>query len=142
MELVDTSALVLARRHRDVRTWLLDNGSDVAINDLVALEYLAGARSGEDYVALERALEGFHRIPIEAADWVRARGVHRSLAFVGAGHQRRVRLPDLLIAAVAERHAMPIVHYDEDYDRIANITGQPTRWISPRGSLQGRGPAR
>jgi predicted nucleic acid-binding protein len=43
--------------------------------------------------------------------------------------------PDLIIAAVAERHGMGIVHYDEDYDRIAAITGQPTRWIAPRGSV-------
>jgi len=25
--------------------------------------------------------------------------------------------------------------YDEDYDRIAEITGQPAEWIAPRGSL-------
>ena len=26
-------------------------------------------------------------------------------------------------------------HYDEDYDRIAEITGQRVEWIAPRGSL-------
>ena len=28
-----------------------------------------------------------------------------------------------------------LLHYDEDYDRIAAITGQHVRWIAPRGSL-------
>jgi hypothetical protein len=28
-----------------------------------------------------------------------------------------------------------VLHYDEDYDRIAAITGQEVRWLAPRGSL-------
>ena len=28
-----------------------------------------------------------------------------------------------------------VLHYDADYDRIADITNQPVRWIAPRGSL-------
>jgi hypothetical protein len=27
-----------------------------------------------------------------------------------------------------------LVHYDEDYDRIGALTGQPIRWIVPRGT--------
>ena len=38
------------------------------------------------------------------------------------------------IAAVGERNGVGLVHYDADYDRIAAITGQPTRWIVPRGT--------
>jgi hypothetical protein len=45
-----------------------------------------------------------------------------------------VRIPDLLIAAVAERNELPVAHYDEDYDRIASITGQSTRWVLPGGT--------
>jgi predicted nucleic acid-binding protein len=40
-----------------------------------------------------------------------------------------------LIAAAAERAEVPVLHYDEDFDRIAAVTGQATRWIAPRGSL-------
>jgi hypothetical protein len=29
-----------------------------------------------------------------------------------------------------------VLHYDEDYDRIAAITGQEVRWLAPRGSLR------
>jgi len=28
-----------------------------------------------------------------------------------------------------------VLHYDADYDLIAQITGQPVRWLAPRGSL-------
>jgi len=28
-----------------------------------------------------------------------------------------------------------VVHYDEDYDLIAQVTGQQARWLAPRGSL-------
>jgi predicted nucleic acid-binding protein len=44
-------------------------------------------------------------------------------------------MPDLLIAAVAERERVTIVHYDADFDTIAAITGPSTRWVAPRGSL-------
>ena len=44
-------------------------------------------------------------------------------------------MPDLLIAAVAERAGLSVLYYDEDFDRIAAVTGQPTEWVVPRGSL-------
>jgi hypothetical protein len=28
-----------------------------------------------------------------------------------------------------------VLHYDSDFDRIASITNQPTRWIVPRGTV-------
>jgi predicted nucleic acid-binding protein len=42
----------------------------------------------------------------------------------------------LLIAAAAEAAGVTVLHYDEDYDRIAKVTGQPTRWLAPAGSLR------
>ena len=134
MELADTSVLVLGRRRAEVGRWVDANGDQLAITDLVALEYLMGARSGADYRTLEDALGGFVRLSTEPADWSRAREVHRQLAMAGPGHQRSVKLPDLVIAAVGERNGVGLVHYDADYDRIAAITGQPTRWIVPRGT--------
>lgn len=38
------------------------------------------------------------------------------------------------MAAVAERNRMTVAHYDEDYDRIAAVTGQPVRLVLPRGT--------
>jgi hypothetical protein len=43
-------------------------------------------------------------------------------------------LPDLLIAATAERHRVTVLHHDHAYDLIASVTGQPVDWIIPGGS--------
>jgi predicted nucleic acid-binding protein len=39
------------------------------------------------------------------------------------------------IAAAAEAAGLTVLHYDEDFDRIAEVTGQPTRWLADRGGL-------
>ena len=136
MEVADTG--VWARKdHRSIASWFagaVERG-EVAICDVIAMEILHSARSGREFDAVATRLSGLPWISVEAADWVRAREVYRALAWQGGGHQRRVPHPDLLIAACAERSGLTVVHYDADYDTIAAITGQPTRWAAPRGSL-------
>jgi predicted nucleic acid-binding protein len=51
------------------------------------------------------------------------------------GQVRAVGFPDLLIAAVAEREQVALLHYDGDYDLVAEITGQPMQWVVPRGTV-------
>lgn len=51
------------------------------------------------------------------------------------GQHRRTSVADLLIAATAERHGVTVLHYDADYDGIAEITGQPAEWVVERGSV-------
>jgi predicted nucleic acid-binding protein len=53
---------------------------------------------------------------------------------IGSQH-RSVSLPDLMVAARAEHHHLTVLNYDGDFDRIASITNQPTRWIVPRGTV-------
>ena len=50
-------------------------------------------------------------------------------------HHRAVEHPDLLIAAAAEAARVAVVHYDENYERIAEITAQEVRCLAPSGSL-------
>jgi len=59
--------------------------------------------------------------------------VQRELAV--ASRHRGAAIPDLLIAAVAERHEVTVLHYDRDFDRIAAVTGQPAQWIVPAGAV-------
>ncbi len=66
-------------------------------------------------------------------DWRRALEVQASLW--RSGHLRAVGLPDLLVAAVAERERVIVLHYDGDHDPIARVTGQPTQWVLPRGTV-------
>jgi hypothetical protein len=49
--------------------------------------------------------------------------------------RHRVPIPDLLVAAVAEKERLIVLHYDGDYDTIAGVTGQPVEWVVPRGSV-------
>ena len=53
---------------------------------------------------------------------------------VRRGQHRAVSIPDLLVAAVAEVEQLSVLHYDADFELIAAVTGQPHRWIVPRGS--------
>jgi hypothetical protein len=41
----------------------------------------------------------------------------------------------LLIAAVAERAGLIVLHYDADYDLVAAVTGQPMRRVVLRGTI-------
>lgn len=67
--------------------------------------------------------------------WDRALRVQAELAEKSA--HRVAALPDLLIAATAERHGVTVLHYDHEYDLIASITGQAMRWIVDRGTAEG-----
>jgi predicted nucleic acid-binding protein len=95
MELVDTSALILARRHPGAADWLRSSilANDVAICDQVALEFLRGARNGLEFAAFEDTLAAFPWLRIEPVDWDRARDVFRALAAVRADTSRASRSP-------------------------------------------------
>lgn len=107
----------------------------IAICDMVMMEVLTTARDGGDFRELEEALEACPWLRVEVTDWDDARRVYGALAEQGPLHHRSVKIPDLLIAAVGARSGLTVVHYDEDFDRIASVTGQPVRWCAPRGSL-------
>jgi hypothetical protein len=40
------------------------------------------------------------------------------------------------LTAAAEAADVGVLHYDEDYDRIAAGTGRLTRWPAPKGALR------
>jgi predicted nucleic acid-binding protein len=134
-ELADTS--VWARKDKPGLDWFgpaLEDGR-IAVCDMIVMELLWSARDGADFQTTEAALQACPWYPVEARDWTEARRVFRALAARGPLHHRQVKIPDLLIAAVAAREALTVVHYDADYDVIASVTGQSTRWAVPRGSI-------
>lgn len=107
----------------------------IATCDMVRLELLHNARAPSEFNALAADLNRLPDCPIEKSAWRRALWVYGQLAAQGGLHQRAVKHPDLLIAAAAEAAEVTVLHYDEDFDRIAPITSQPMRWLAPRGSL-------
>ena len=136
MELADTS-LSANKSHPALRDWLASaiEAGEIGGCAMIALELLHSARNPAEFVLVEHALRGLPWVAPDAADWLRAREVYRVLGGRPGMMQRSVKHPDLLIAAAAERAGLTVVHYDADYDAIAEITGQSTRWVAPRGSL-------
>lgn len=51
-----------------------------------------------------------------------------------AGFRRALSLPDLLVAATAERNRLTVLHYDGDFDMVTALTGQAAEWVVPPGS--------
>jgi hypothetical protein len=135
LELADTS--VWARKHLPSLGWFAQAVQDghIAVCDQVVMELLYSTQDGRRFRETEDAFRACPWIRIEPADWDEARRVFRSLADRGPLHHRQVGIPDLLIAATAARYGMTLVHYDGDFDIIASVTGQPTRWAAPAGSL-------
>ena len=132
IELWDASALIHATRDPAVAAGLREAlaNDEVAISEPILIEYLNGARNAPEYARFDESLRAVRLLTTTPDDWRRALEVHRMFAESWPGHQRSVRLVDLIVAAVAERHRYPIAHVDHDYDRIAGLTGQPVRWVA------------
>jgi hypothetical protein len=58
----------------------------------------------------------------------------RTLAHRSAGAQR-IPVVDYLIAAAAQDTGAAVLHYDRDYDTLAEIMGFESVWLAPPGSL-------
>ncbi len=112
---------------------LIDAGL-VATCAVIELEVLWSTRTADEFdrVLADRQA-GYEWLPTEDNDWRRAINIQQQLWSTGL--IRAVPLPDLLIAAVAERHRVTVLHYDADYDRIAAVTRQATRWVVPQGTI-------
>jgi predicted nucleic acid-binding protein len=137
MQLADTTAWHLSRRIPELRAPFDQKvlGGVVGTCPMVALELLQSARNGYEFDGRRAQMAELPQCPIAGPEWTRAIEVYRELAHQGGAHQRSVGHADLLIAAAAESAGVELLHYDEDFDRIAAITGQPTCWIVPRGSV-------
>ncbi len=132
----DTSAWHRSDHPEVARRWRQELLADrVAATPPMRLEILYSARSAGDLRAIALELDGLAQVPCGERAFARAEEVQRRMGERGGLHHRSVKLVDLLIAAAAEAREATVWHYDEDYDRIAAITGQPTEWIAQRGSL-------
>lgn len=104
----------------------------VAICPPVAFEIGYSARNRDDYEAVADRLASFPSLVVTDADHRRALDVQASLA--RRGQHRALSLVDALVAAIAEARELTVLHYDSDFELVADITGQPQHWIVPRGT--------
>jgi predicted nucleic acid-binding protein len=113
----------------------LEDG-EIATCDAVVAELLYRVRSPDEFAFRRDRLALLRRCPIREREWRRALDVMEELGRRSTLGHRAVPHQDLLIAAAAEAAELPVLHYDEDYERIAAVTGQATEWLAPKGSLR------
>ena len=90
--------------------------TEIATCDVVRMEVLAGARDEQHLQQLRRLLARASTLPTEPVDYDAAAALYRTCR--QRGHTVR-KLIDCLIAAVAIRGNIPILHKDADFDILA-----------------------
>ncbi|MGH3905593.1 MAG: PIN domain-containing protein [Pseudonocardiaceae bacterium] len=132
--LVDTSAIARIADpevHRELTR--LGRLGLLATCVTVDLEVLYSARTPAEYAAIAaRRAAGFVDLPLNLEIGARARAVQAMLA--KRSQHRAAGIVDLLTASAAEHYQAIVLHYDSDFEHIAAVTGQDTRWVVPRGS--------
>ncbi|AYL39118.1 PIN domain nuclease [Streptomyces fungicidicus] len=131
--LIDKSAL--ARRAKPAVRGVLDpliQRGLLAVTGAVEMEILYSARNPAEAEKLRYWLAGFDYLPCPDECWGRAKEIQAQAT--RTGNHRALSMADLLIAATAERHGVPVLHYDEDYEQIAKLTGQAHEWVAPAGT--------
>jgi predicted nucleic acid-binding protein len=119
--LIDTSAWV--EFLRDTRSPVCERvdkllDSRIATCDVVRMEVLAGARDQEHLVQLRRLLARATLLPTESIDYDTAAAVYRSCRSQGKTIRKLI---DCLIAAVAMRANVTLLHLDQDFTAIAAV---------------------
>lgn len=131
--LVDTSVFArLTKPSVAIAFAPLAAGRQVALSCPVAFELAYSARSPGDYTAIAERLESFPSVPTTDGDHQRALGLQATLA--ATSRHRALSLVDALVAATAEARGLIVLHYDGDFELVAEITGQSHEWIVPRGT--------
>lgn len=81
-------------------------------------------------------LDNFATAEGDANTWLLAERSQRELARDPAV-SHRIGMPDLLLASIASQHGLGVLHYDGDYDLLAEHTSLEFEsvWIAPAGSV-------
>jgi predicted nucleic acid-binding protein len=123
--LVDQSALVRLAASPDADVWADRIGRGlVRITSLTLLEIGFSARSGPELRAGARR-PPLSSMPVEfLTPAIEQRAVEVQMLLADRGQHRAPGVPDLLVAAAAERSGCVVLHVDKDFDLIAEVTGQ------------------
>lgn len=127
--LIDTSALArLMRLGAESFGWDQAAAAGlIAVCPITELEFFFSARSAQDRArGIQDMNSVFGRVPVHDRAFARAWEVQGGLT--SRGQHRSAGPVDLVLAATAELHGLTLLHHDRDFDVIAGVTGQPTRW--------------
>jgi len=130
--LVDKS--VLARVDKPaVGAALMPYLGQLATCSTVLLELGWSATSTEHYERMMKDLGWYRSLDINQDTLTLALALQQKL--VARGHHRGPGVADLVLAATAITHAAVVLHYDHDFDLIAEIEPKFSHsWIVPRGT--------
>lgn len=99
---------------------LLEDGAPLALTDVVYAEILQGLRSEQEARTVARHLRFFPVLRLETLeDFELAAHLYRRARRAGVTVRKTL---DCLIAAPCVREGVPILHADEDFDRLASCT--------------------
>ena len=99
---------------------LIDEGADLATTEPIVMEILAGARDERVLGRLETLVDGLTLLSVDPRlDFRAAATLYRACRTRGETVRRLV---DCLIAAVALRHDVVLLHNDADFDVLASHT--------------------
>jgi predicted nucleic acid-binding protein len=125
--LIDKSAIARLHLASNAAEWAnrIERGL-VRICTVTRLELGYSARSADDHRALITE-PPVTSMPVEyLTPKIEDRALELQTVLAERGQHRGPSVPDLLIAATAELAELTVLHVDEDFDLIADITGQPT----------------
>jgi predicted nucleic acid-binding protein len=126
------SARLSQDRRDTVASWIESDHLASCLPFLLEAGY--SARSGSDHIAMFEMLNSLPRIAVDAEVESLALAAQRELALVG---HHRLPPSDLLIAACAHQAQAGVLHYDRDFDVIAQRTSLDfeSEWLAPPGTL-------
>lgn len=136
--LIDNSAFQRVTLPAVAAVWTegIENGRIGACGPLVA-EALYSTQTQEQAAArAEELTEGLPYFEIDESAWRLAFKAQVELAGVAERFHRRPPV-DYLVAACAHRHGLGVLHYDRDYDLIAEHSSLAfdSRWVVEPGTL-------
>lgn len=109
----------LDRTEVAVRLVSLLVGGATATCGITDLELARSAVDDAEHLLITAERDMFPRISIDDDVLVRALEVQRQLL------PQQVSITALIVAAAAERSGLVVLHHDDDFERIARVTGQP-----------------
>jgi predicted nucleic acid-binding protein len=140
--LADTSAWAWRERLAESEWEEFDaavRAQQVAYCPAVLHELGQGAQTAERLDDLYKEFSALRRLAITDSEWRAAQSAIRRLsqAVPMAGYHRGIAVTDVLVAVTAERFGLGVLHYDEDFDRLAapGIIEFESRPVAPLGSL-------
>lgn len=99
---------------------LLEDGAPVALTDVIFTEILQGFRTEREARRVEERLRPFPILRLETLDdFGLAARLYREARRAGVTIRKTL---DCLIAAPCVRKNVPILHCDDDFDRLASCT--------------------